>query len=502
MKSKILGVLISVLLWALLPEVMAQHQIRSPYYFSNSTQVRSFVCLGKIIMLSNENDREVKIVSSSKEMKKDWEQTLDGSLVFSGNLSDKILVVVSTDFTAMFGGNNSTYKAIILNPLDGNMIVEKVIYNGNNDYLTVPEFVISDNGKTFSLFARETSIKRNFKLAQVANDAPWLTGMIDLNVSKIRSFSVSTFNTELVTIDKVVPTMPPGIFIGAVKAINNDLYIAVSERDKGVIIAKYEAGKNNATSIMIEPYAPEFKQIAEPKRYQGYNLMVDTHRNNTVYLTGVFKSEAESFFIFNKYDFGNNNQIHFRKSWKKADFKALERSFMPVNKELSELELGNISGMRILGVAFSKDNYLVALGDVHGLPASQGGVLPATYTANGILVYRLDSDLVEKSVAAIPRSYSNEHLPSFKSYLNNNSWYLFASDKWKARFTVAKVDVSSGKTEDLRIIEPEKAGKGQVAGLSEMAITDDYLVLPVKDAKISFGNKQMYDIHTYSIGWK
>ncbi len=449
--------------------------------------------------MSAKNDKQVEIVSSTPGLKKNWEQTLEGSLMFGASLDDNILVVVSTDFAAMFGGNNSTYKATVLDSENGKVITERMIYMGDDDYLTISEFIVSKDKKSFSLLARETNTKRNFKFAQGAADALWITKTIQNNTNTIRRFSVSTYNTDLETIDSLLPIIPYGDFIGATKTINNDLYIAVSEEKKGVTLSKYDAGEEIPSTAIFEPYTSGFS--GERKRYNFLNLIADTQRNNTVYLTGAYAINEESIFIFNKYDFASNTRVGFRKSWKKADFQALEKSLTLMDKQSSALELGNVSGLQLLSVGFFNDNYLVALGDVRYLPAIPGNMLPATYTANGILVYNLDTNLIEKSVSAIPRIYGNLATPAFRSFIRNNSWYLFASDDWKARFTIAEVNALSGKVERLQKIAPEKAGKGQVPELAEMAISDNQLILPVKDVKMSLGNKRMYDIHLYQMSW-
>ncbi|WP_207420304.1 hypothetical protein [Desertivirga brevis] len=501
MKRQFFRVLFSGFLLCSTTGLMAQTQTRTPDFFTGSTHVKSFIHGGQVILLSSENDKQVKIVNSTPGMKKNWEQTIDGSLMFGASLEDKILIVVSTDFAAMVGGNNSTYKAAVLNPKDGRIIAEKVIYNGNNDYVTISDFAVSKGKKTFSLFARETSVKRNVKVAPGAIGAILVAKKMDNNANIIRSFSVSTFNSNLEITDKVFPVLPKGDFVGAATTNNNDLYVAVAEDKKGVTIAKYEAGKDKATATVVEPFNHSAGFLGTAKLNDYLSLITDTLHNNRVYLSGAFKNDDEFICIFNKYDFGTNQHNRFKKSFRKADLKAFEKSYTPINKQFADLELGSATGVEVLGVMFSEDKYLVALGDVHYVPSSPGSRLPATYNANGMLIYNLDDNLVEKSVSAIPRSYENVPRPSFTSYYKDNAWYLFASDDWRAKFSVAKINATTGKVEDLKLIEPDKAGKGDVAELSEMVITDKYLILPVKDIKMSFSAKFKYDVHMYQINW-
>jgi len=90
---------------------------------------------------------------------------------------------------------------------------------------------------------------------------------------------------------------------------------------------------------------------------------------------------------------------------------------------------------------------MVALGDVHFVPAGPGSRLPPTYRGNGILLYTLDNNLMEKAVSPIPRSYENVLKPSFT------------------------------------------------------VIADNQLILPVNDVKMSFSAKLKYDVHLYQISW-
>jgi hypothetical protein len=480
----------------------AQTVSRSDDYFKGSTSVKSFTLGSQAVLVSSENDKQVKIIASSMAMKKNWEQTLQGSLLYAGSMSDKILVMVSTDFSGMTGGDNSTYKAFTINALNGKVIAEKIIHNGNNDYVTIPEVVVSKDQKTFTLFARETSYKRNVKVAPGVLGVIVLSKKLTKDANKIRSFSVSTFDSNLEIQDKVFPVLPAGEFVGAAKTINNDLYVAVSTDKKGITIAKYDSGKEKASSTILEPFSHS-KGIFGTDLLNDYvTLFADTIRNNTVYLKGAFKNDDEFICLFNKYDFATNNHKRFTKSFKKADFKALEKAYTPLNKTFKSLDLGNTTDVEVLAVVPTENNYLLALGDIHTVrnTSSTGSYTSNAYAAAGIIVYSMDNNLEVKSVATIPRGYYHSIKPDIKIHYKNDFWNLFATDGNKANFIISKINAASGKVEDIKLIEPEKAGKTDLPGLEQMIISEKQLLLPVKDYKLAFG-KVKFDVNLYQINW-
>ncbi len=479
--------------------VQSQTTTKNTDFFKGSTAIQTFKSGNLLYLASNENDKAVKIICTSDNLGKNWEQTVEGYMQFTGSLDNKVLVVVSTDFT-LFTRANSIYKAYVLDAKTGKMLKEKVIFSGNNDYFTYPEVIVAKDRKSFSLITRETSMKRNVKLAPGGLGAIVLAKKMSAENNKIRAFTVTSFNAGLDVTEALSPALPEGDFIGAVKTINNDLYVAVSQEKKGITIAKFDSGQEKASKTITEPFDHSAGTLGIAKLNQFVKLFADTINNNTVYLKGSFKNDDDFICMLHRYDFALMNHKKFSKTFTKADFKAMEKAYTPLNKEFKSLELGRSKDVELLKVLESDNGYLLIMGDVHDVPKTMGSNLPPTFAANGIIVYSVDKDFKLKSVSTVPRRYDQVLYPEISAYYKNGAWYLFLSHDYRANVILAKLNEFSGQLEEIKLIEPNKASKSDLPGLSQLLVTDSHLFLPVMDPKMAFG-KTKFDVNLYDIEW-
>ncbi|WP_207426712.1 hypothetical protein [Pedobacter sp. SYSU D00535] len=463
-----------------------------------STGITTFKSGDQLYFASKDNDKAVKLVALSSSGAKKWEQSMEGYLQHAGCLGGKVLVVVSTDFT-LFTRENSTYKAYLLDSKTGKIENQKLLFNGNDEYYTELDVVVGKDAKTFSLIIRETGVKRNVKVAPGALGAMVVAKKMANEAKEVRRFTTMSFNSSLEVIEALSPVVPAGEFIGAVKTLNNDLYIAVCDGKTGVSITRFEAGKEKPSKTVTDSYDYVGRGLLGGGTLgEQLRLFSDTINNNVVYISGSFQEKDEFVCVFNKYEFNSGNHKKFKKSFTRDEFKAFEKGYTPVNsKDFKSLELGSTKDVELLQILESDNGYLLLLSDVH---KQQLGAAPPTFKANGLLVYSMDKDLNIKSVTALPRKVNNRSTPEIQAHHKNGTWYVFASHEDKGRMLQAKVSSNSGKVEEIKLIEPPKVAGDSVGNISSMLFTDQGYFLPVLDMKTAFG-KIKFDVDLYQISW-
>lgn len=467
-------------------------------FFKGSTAITS-VRLNKdaIAFVSNDGDKAVEITCTDNGTNIQWSTQLEGYVRDAKLLGENLLIIVSTDFTVMTSAN-STYKAYLVGARKGNLLKSKVLFSGNNDFHTIPYVLISKDKKTLTLATRETAVKRNVKIGVGTLGALYTIKRTIDQSNKIKSFNVLTFDDNLEEKGAISPVLPDGDFIGIQKTLNDDMYIAVSQNKQGITISQYLPGSEKALKSINETFSYYSGMIGTEHLNEQIKFFADTLSGNAIYITGSFKTGDEYVSIFNKYDFVKNQHKRFKKVFNKSEIKEMEKAFKPVNKEFKKLSLGGPKCMELQEVVVHKDGYFLIISDESvTAPGQYSGPVPYS---EGIIVYSLDRELIPKTISTIPRYFVGYPKPCLKIYLKDNSVYIFASHETHANFIIAKVNLISGKVENLQLTEPSKAGRTDYSQLSEAIMSDDRILLPVLDPKLSM-LKVKSDIQLYQLAW-
>jgi hypothetical protein len=468
-------------------------------FFKGSTGVTSLrLNAGTLAFISNDNDRAVEITGTDNEFNNKWSARLDGYFHDAALVGNNLLVLVSTEFNFMLR-YNSTFKGYLLDPA-GKVIKEKILFAGNNDYHTELYFMPSKDHNSYSLGIRETSVKRNVKIAPGTIGALYMIKKMSDEFNKVKSFHVITVNPDLEQTESISPDLPDGEFVGVQRTINKDLYTAVSENKKGVTISRYMPGKETAVETVFEPYSYYGGLLGIGYLSDCVKFMADTINNNTVYISGAFKNGDNFSIIFNKYDFAAKQHKRFKKTYTREELKELEKSYQPLNRDFKKLTIAIPKELELIDAVIGKDNYSLIISDFVYHVRQAGEVRPSTTMSHGIIVYNLDKDLGIKTISTIPRDHEGLVGASTKTYQNDNSLYVMSGHGWNAKFLVGKINTLTGKVEAIRVIEPEKTGMSDHAALDMAVISEKKIILPVFDFKTSF-TKIKFDINMYHLNW-
>lgn len=470
-------------------------------FFKGSTAVTSVrLNTSEVAFVSNDSDRSVEIICTDNDFKQKWSAKVEGYYQNAARLGDNLLILVSTDFT-LFTRANSTFKAYLLNYKNGDILKEKLLFEGNNEFLTVPYFMASKDHKSYSFAVRETALKRNVKIAPGALGAIYLNIKLNNQFNKQKTFNVLTFNESLEQIEIVSPDLPAGQFIGIQRTINNDLYTAVSENKKGVTISRYLPGKDAPVKSVTEPYSFKGGLIGVDFLNEHIKLIADTLNNHTVYITGAFKNGEDFIMLFNKYDFEKDQHKSFQKRYTKDEVKGIEKSYTAVNKKFKKLSLAPPKALELVDVIINDSGYFLVVSDFQYKPYDMMTKSQPQEYSEGIIVYNLDKSMSVKTISTIPRYYSGVVRADMKSYQKDNTLYIMAPHYGDAQFLLGKINMINGKVEEIMLVSPDKSGSNDYPCLSTSMVSDNSIILPVLDYKAFVIGKIKFDVNMYRFGW-
>lgn len=501
MKKQVTSTLVGILCICLTLSTQAQFKSidSKKDFFKGSTSLTSLrLNKAAIAFVSNDSDKAVEIICTDNSSNKKWAARVEGYLQSAEVLGDNLLIMVSTDFT-LFTKSNSTFKAYLINPDKGTIIKEKILFTGNNNYYTLPYVLISKDKKVLTLATRETAIKRNVKIAPGFVGAMYTLKKLSDQGNVIKAFNVLSYDENLVEKNAVSPVLPEGDFIGIQKTINDDIYVAVSQNKKGITISKYLPNTEKAIKSITEPYSYYGGFLNMGHLNESINFYADTINNNTVYISGSFKNGDDYITMFNKYDFASDKHKRFKKSFTKSEVKAMKKSYEPVNKEFKKLKLAEAKDFELAMIAIHENGYFMVLSDHRTTQATtmNSGLF---HYSEGIIVYNLDQNLTIKTISTIPRDYLGKTPSSINLCVKDDYLYVFGSHEHHARFMVGKVNIATGKLEDVQSVEPAKANNSNFANLTNAIFSPSRIIMPVLDYKLAFG-KIKFDVDLYQFSW-
>lgn len=470
-------------------------------FFKGSTAMSSIrLNANSLAFVSNDSDKSVEIICTDNDFKNKWSAKVDGYFQNAALLGKNLIVLVSTEFT-LFTRANSTFKAYLLNSENGRIIREKVLFEGNNEFLTIPYFIANHHNKSYSFAVRETAVKRSVKIAPGALAAIYLIKKLNDQIQKVKTFNVLTFDENLEQKEILSPDLPAGQFIGIQRTINSDLYTAVSDNKKGIIISRYLPGKDTPVKSVTEPYSFKSGLLGTDYLNDHLKFIADTINNHIVYVSGAFKSADNFIMLFNKYDFETDQHKRFTKNYTKTEVKALEKSYEPVNKKYKKLSLASPGQLELVESVINENGYFLVVSDFQIIPPGFNERTPPVERSEGIIVYNLDKNMAVKTISTIPRYYSGIKRAEIKTYQKGKQLYIMAAHYDDAQFLLSEINTISGKVEEIRLISPEKAGRTDFPALSTAIISDHTVILPVFDYKSFTIGKIKFDVNVYRFGW-
>jgi len=441
------------------------------------------------VMQFNLDDHNFDVVAVDEQMQVLWKTNLQGYMITTRKFRDKILAVAATDFSNV-KRNNNTFKAYIIDPATGKVLVEKVIFDGNPDYFTFP-FVFTGDGNIFKFAVRQSAFTRRMHVAM-----PSLLALVSINsyekeYNQTTDFDVIEFNDKLEPINKFKPVFNTGTFIGMDCNKAGDTFIAWYN-EGSLDFVKYVEGQST-------PSKPISASIALKKNATdsfGIDIVVQAcvTNNNALYYALSFKNQdKENEMGVGKLDFSNGKEEYVNEVFSKDHVKEIKKSYVTVNKKLHSPNLGPVSAIDVKGFYQKNGNVMVALTSTAYSSAMNGGTWVDEYN---VLINCYDADLKFKFQQLIPTSYAvpERHLP-IGFHIANNKLYVLSNDKEGMTTlygTFATIDLTTGACDKIYWLSKKKISNSDAAASSSVLWFPGSFVIPYLDLRGFSGRK--YDI--------
>jgi len=472
-----------ICLLALLPFFAAAQDEAPPlikdFYEGTHAIPESFILNDHVNIMEFKNGSEdYSIMAIDDQMQTLWNTPIQGNVINASKFKDKVLVVTSTEFSNT-RGNNNTFKAYLLDPSNGKILIEKVIFDGPQEYLVFP-FVFTGEGNIFKFAVRQSGFERGLHVGLMD-----VFSLISLNkyykqYRETKDFDVIDFNEKLEPVTKIKVAKNAGSFLDMTANNQGDLFI--NWFDNGSMnILRYDSGKSNPSSQLACNITVEDAVLHQLN--DNILLSPSKKNSNVLYYSLVFRNaDKEMELGIGKLDFSTGKKQYENELLTRDAIKSLQKSYVPVNKKMDSPDLGYVRGLDVRMLSEFGDRVVVSLTS-QVVTASSNYVSVTEYN---VLLNAYDTDLKLKYQQLVPTSYSASIALPIGYHYHNNKLYVISNDKHRLTYyaTYSVFDLATGQCDKMYPLTKRKIGSDDAAAGSSVLWFENDFVVPYLDKKM------------------
>lgn len=410
------------------------------------------------------------VVNIDSKLAQKWITQLSGYPLTIGKFKNNILVVAASDknFVKNFGGS---YKAYLLEEKTGKVLSEKIIYEGNKEFIEDPDFFFATDGSYFRMSVRLTLMKRKTGILAVYQS--------DKSYPKTQDFSIINYDGNLNQREIIHPRMPEGEHWITSNGPDGSLFIATVDNKGGKIsAATYISNSADPLKTVTIPIdIRKGKEISSILSTAGAKPFIN-------YLAVVYEnSEKETTLITAKIDFKDGTVKSAKDVFESKRIKALQKSFVPVNKTFDDLQFTKIEFLEVKHVIEYGDKLLVAVSPSF-FQASNN--VSATFDGS-VLMKVYDQELKDLYHQFVPRTFMSLQGEGSKLAfsLQGNVLKMVANMKTGSLSTVsslfAEMDFVTGKMLTTNKIVDKDIKRGFYVNTESVTWLNESFILPYYD---------------------
>ncbi|WEK17689.1 MAG: hypothetical protein P0Y49_12870 [Candidatus Pedobacter colombiensis] len=328
------------------------------------------------------------VVNIDCKLAQKWLTPLSGYPLTIGKFKNNILVVAASDknFIKNFGG---AYKAYLLEEKTGRVLSEKIIYEGNKDFIEEPDFFFATDGSYFRMSVRLTLMKRKTGILALYQS--------DKSYPQTQDFSIINYDGDLNQREIIHPRMPEGEQWTTSNGADGSLFIATVDNKGGKIsAATYIA--NSADPLKIVTIPMDIRK----GRVISSILSTASAKPFINYLAIVYENmDKETTLITAKIDFKDGTSKVTKDVFDSKRVKELRKTFVPVNKTFDDLKFAKIEFLGVKHITEYGDKLLVSVAPSFFQASNNVAV-----TFDGSLLMKIyDQEVKELYHQFIPRTY-------------------------------------------------------------------------------------------------
>lgn len=410
------------------------------------------------------------VVSIDYKLAQKWLTPLSGYPLTIGKFKNNILVVTATDknFLKNFGG---AYKAYLLEEKTGKVLSDKIIYEGNKEFIEDPDFFFAADGSYFRMSVRLTMMKRKTGILAVYQS--------DKSYPKTQDFSIINYDGNLNQREIIHPRMPQGEQWITSNGPDGSLFIATVDHKAGQISA----------ATYISNSADPLKTVTIPldiRKGKEINSILSTAGSKPFinYLAVVYENaDKEPTLLTFKIDFKDGTLKLAKDVFTSKRIKELQKSFVPVNKAFDDLQFTKIEFLGVKHIIEYGDKLLV--GVAPGFFQSSNNVA-ATFDGS-LLMEVYDQDLKGLYHQFLPRTFMSAQGEGSKIAfsLKGNVLRMVANMRSgsfsSASSLFAEMDFSTGKMLTTNKISDKDIKRGFYVNTESVTWLNESFILPYYD---------------------
>lgn len=435
------------------------------------------------VIVSAVDHDNFNLIAMNDQMQTVWQTALKGNVITAGKFKDEIVVVTTTDYAAMKGGPNNTYKAFAINPPDGKVLTEKIIYQDSDDYLEFPTFFFDkQNSSYFKMAVRQSALERRMH----GSFGP----LVLLAINKInkqghttKALTAIEYNERLETVKSFTPDIASDYVFGMNCSKLGNLMITGYDGNATVEVYKYNFGDAKPLAHMSQTV--DIRNTDASSLDGTYSSAASAADNNILYFGLLTKnSEKDNQLNIIKFDFNAQKQQLVTEVFDKQHVKTLEKNFKTVNKDCDD---PNIGGTKNLSIRYmEEDGAHLITAFSNRFTSSSGTSVSFNEKANIINIYDLGLNLKAQQLLPVGYSTNLDYLP-IGYYVNHNKLYVvgnFKSGMLTIKGIYGAMNLASGEWDKMEVLSKKKIANTSFAeGTSVLWYGDNYIV-PYLDKKL------------------
>jgi len=394
------------------------------------------------VKLDNEN---FEVTAVNDQLQKKWSSSFAGSVMTTERFKDKIIVIAATEHSTV-KGNGNTYVAYLIDPTNGKQLLQKEVYHGDDTYMEVP-MIFTGDGSFVKICIRQTGFTRQMHVG--------LLGALSIDkytsqLNETRQLNAITLNDKLDAENNLKLPVPAGTVISMCANIRGDIFISWMN-GQGIKVDKYADGSATPAKELnadVAFVADDGMILAEQLR-----MVASATNPDVIYYGTTYANQDNDIELgVGKLDFTTGKKSFVSEAFDRNHVKALEKSFVAINKKTDDVDLGSRRGLHIRYLGEAGGILIATVTSQYTETASYG----AWNVENSVLVNGYDENLGIRFQQILPANYKipNRFIP-IAYHHTQNKFYVIGNEKTGIN-TVTGIygclDLASGKWEKMQAL--------------------------------------------------
>ncbi|OOQ60974.1 hypothetical protein [Mucilaginibacter pedocola] len=412
------------------------------------------------VMQISTDDDKFDLVAVNDKFEVVWKTSLAGYGIKTDKFQNKVIALAANDHSNMKGTTN-TFLAYVIDPANGKVLAEKVVYKSSNDLVEFPQMYTGD-GAFFKLAVRQSGFARKIHVG-IPFYSLFTANSYAREYNETRNLQVIEYNDKLDSVSAFKPVISNGTFISLGWNKHADMFIGWLNGPT-IEVYKYDAGKTKPSNMLsADVVFKEDKSVVPSEHF----MLKPSENSNVLYYGMMYVNQDNDGELgIGKFDFSTNKKLYATQALDKASLKAIKKNFTPVNKKIDDVDMGYGKGMTLLYLD-ELDGKVVAAIASRSKRASSINNYGVYMIQNSMLINAYDQNLVLKFQNVLPSDYiyPTRYLKtSFR--FNNNKLYILSNAKtgmYSISGILSILDISTGQWDKMEYLSKKHIGNSDYA---------------------------------------